>query len=554
MNKQLILRVIIALLMLSSLSGLTFIFLFTLSPPTVHAQKNQQWYQYGTGLEHKATYDVAPEQGGRNLLAATSDGLYQFSSEKDTWMPITFTADIFFFDLAIAPASETAFAASWGQWVWGRRENGAWESVSHEGLPEPYITAVTVLGSYVYAATYTQGVYRKPLLATQDANRAWEPLTEGLPDQLALLTLTSISDPRHSLWLGAQGGAGLYWYDFVARSWQSAGLLQGEHQIFDIRYDVTTGRLYAAANNEGVYIAAGPDYNHWELSDVGLPVKDGKLVSLLLDQEKTLYAAIQGVGVYRSIDQGRQWQPFDAGLENNQVVSLAHTFSENGIDHLLVTTGDGVWQYDHAVPILEMTFSQTEIGTDQLQYTISTTNTGSAPVQSMVITNPIPAGITINFSSITDKGERAVSNLGAPFIRWKLDNSPSHTVSYVVRRSAPDASLAMAAPEETELSPITAETHAMSETVTPTPTLTPTPSPTPAPTITSSPVSTSTPASTSTPTPTMTATGPIIVNKGAYASWQSEEGILHQTHTPPLYWPTADAPPHPVWLPVYLML
>lgn len=106
--------------------------------------------------------------------------------------------------------------------------------------------------------------------------------------------------------------------DTKGNSWVSRGLNGMMINDFDIS-GTTTQVWLAASQNNGVYRTTNYGAN-WHLTANGFATNTTGLVTM--DDGKTLLAAVSGIGVLATQDEGQTWKAFDDGLESMLVFDL----------------------------------------------------------------------------------------------------------------------------------------------------------------------------------------------------------------------------------------
>jgi hypothetical protein len=195
-----------------------------------------------------------------------------------------------------------------------------------------YLTSGRVIALNYVATTHTlfAGTADGGVWKTTNGGAAWIPLTDFMPS-LAIGALAV--DPTHSNIMYAGTGEAPYCGDCIygvgvykstdgGATWGQYGnsVFQGQ-AISDIRIDpANPSRLYAStvnhagSGNLGVAISADGGQT-WTVPS-GTPLDSDPVDNLAIDNSGNVYAAVSGVGVFRSPD-GISWTSVSSGLPGN---------------------------------------------------------------------------------------------------------------------------------------------------------------------------------------------------------------------------------------------
>jgi len=408
---------------LLTVGGFVVLLVFSLSIIGSAAVKStgSKWAPFGAGLNDIFIYAVAPPPAaGGSLLAGTyNHGAFRLVGNR--WRTFCGLGDKTVTGFATGSGG-TTYAATWGDDVWQCGSTGS--RLHTTGLPNPWITAVAVVNGAPYAGVYQAGVYRYQA-------SEWEEFNKGLGDKEVMSLFYDFMHKR--LWAGTK--TGLYYLNQHAQAWQPVGKSgSSHHEIHAIAMDRRSGRLYAAAAGEGVLVSdkAGTG---WHLCKTGLPSGDlGTLYAVAVDDYGFLYAGMRGAGIYRSVDQGWYWSPFNTGLTEKDVLAITTFSSQDGNwEQIVIGTAKGVWHYEEPRAIMKVTLQQKPVtsagGQKQLEYDITYRNVGDKPASGVVITNAVPAGTQVISGSITGGGNLSQSG---DIVSWHL-GSVSKRISGTLR-------------------------------------------------------------------------------------------------------------------------
>jgi hypothetical protein len=307
------------------------------------------WFESSRGLIATDVTALAASSGGR-IYAAVGEDVFASTDGGSTWrksvVPPPFrevTA------LLIDPrATSTVYAGtcSASAGIYRSQDGGTtWlpftSGIMLEGLCVRTFAAQPGVEGAFFAGTRNQGIFR--LAAGSDT---WQRLGSGPAGAAALWIDPSQSD---TVWAG--GTAGLFRSDDGGVTWsgrlldEGISAIAGDPQHGSILYVGTSDDSFGS--NEAVFKTMDSGATWASMSD-GLP--SFGIPSIVVDPRTptSLYAATQ-FGVYRSINGGIGWAPFDNGLRLDSLVGLriAQLGLDPGTTRLYAaTSGDGLASWD----------------------------------------------------------------------------------------------------------------------------------------------------------------------------------------------------------------
>ncbi|HEX3125804.1 MAG TPA: hypothetical protein VH394_00590 [Thermoanaerobaculia bacterium] len=262
----------------------------------------------GLFLQRAAVFPGAAGPGGV-LYVATERGVFRTTDGAQTWvaaagLPEPAQA------LAVDPLSpQRVWAAAGRRSVYLSRDGGATWTPRSTGLPDAFINqlAVSADGAWIYAAT-DRGFYR-----SSNRGLTWVP-GAGFHRQ-AWLTHLAIDAHTPATLYATTGHSGLL---YRSRNHGATWSLVTAHGVLSQYVDqiaVQGDRVYAALFEKGIVVSL-------DGGDTWAPVEEQPedvLVIAFVASPRALFVGAVGFGhaggVYRSLDHGRSWEAFRAGLE-----------------------------------------------------------------------------------------------------------------------------------------------------------------------------------------------------------------------------------------------
>lgn len=227
--------------------------------------------------------------------------------------------------------NHTVYAGSFGMGIFRSEDRGrSWSSVN-TGLGDLFVLvlAATPDGT-VYAGTFQTGLFR-----SRDAGKSWQAINDGFKrlEVKALLIDDGV--------IYAGTGDGVYRLGEQEAKWASVpkGLDDTLVQSLAKAADQT---LFAGTSGRGVFQRkAGA--SEWTRLSHGLVDHEGLVENfirvLAMDREQALYAGTFDGGVFRSGDGGQTWRPISRALPNDSIRGIVT--SDKG---LFVATGRGIYK------------------------------------------------------------------------------------------------------------------------------------------------------------------------------------------------------------------
>jgi photosystem II stability/assembly factor-like uncharacterized protein len=252
------------------------------------------------------------------LYLAAGNGLIRASEKGRKWR-ITTSWDVTELrDVSVDPSEPDTIYFSHTAGIQKTTDGGkTWRSAD-TGIKAKYCEALQVdrtRAGRVLAGT-VNGIF-----LTQDGGASWRR-TGGEGIQVRRIVQ---SPHQANEWLAGTEGAGLLRSVDSGLTWESAGDVAVDRNLYDIAYDpTTTDRIALAGWSLGVTVSQD-NGKTWERRGVGLPRQDTWSVAFDPDHPGRLYANVHEEALFVSEDAGKSWR--NAGLDGAVVYRL-HFFPE----------------------------------------------------------------------------------------------------------------------------------------------------------------------------------------------------------------------------------
>ena len=218
--------------------------------------------------------------------------------------------------LAINPASPgTVYAGTYEGGVFKSTDSGGTWAVASTGLTNPDIRAVVinpVIPTTLYAGTYGGGVFK-----SIDSGGTWA--VTGLTNLNVKVLAINPATPG-TLYAGTNGD-GVFKSTNAGATWAAANKGLTNQRVNSLAINPSTpATLYAGTDGGGVFKSTDSG-GTWAAVNTGLPYVSGGPYLLLVNAlainptiPTTLYAGMNGGGVFKSTDSGGTWAAANTGL------------------------------------------------------------------------------------------------------------------------------------------------------------------------------------------------------------------------------------------------
>ena len=310
-------------------------------------------WQRGAGFSGEDVYALSLVNDGKAAYAGTTIGPFKTNDGGKTWLPVTRTLRSSITSLTLPERAQpnVIYAATWGTGVYSTTNGGtSWAQDSTLG-GHLWVNVVLGTGTWLYAGTYDNGVYRK-----NPVSRQWEPFSSGLANNdlniLSLASSTPITQAEPITIYAGTATGGIYRTTNGGSGWEYRGdnSLRGA-KVWALAVDRDhPNTVYAGIESRqgqpSLYQSTDGGASWSPISHT--EINESTIYAIVLGplDPSVLYVAVYGGGVYRRRD--NQWAPLNEGLnslESKQILSLAAATTTDCRPLLLAGTRDGIWRY-----------------------------------------------------------------------------------------------------------------------------------------------------------------------------------------------------------------
>jgi photosystem II stability/assembly factor-like uncharacterized protein len=314
-------------------------------------------WRAGSGLADHVVYQLSSTSATCNVLFAGADnGAYRSGDGGQTWTPVLAATAATWrpqraFDGAAAPSSaltpsvavcpanpNVVYLTRWGEGVYRSQDDGATWQPRNGGLGDLWIYALAVSPAncdIVYAATNEHGVWQ-----STNGGVSWQPRNNGLGNLTSRSIALAPGNPQR-LFVGTTGG--IWRSDNGGSSWApTAGLPAATVWSLAVASN-DPGQVLAAVEGAGVYTSINAGVS-WQERNTGLSSRRVRTLAIdPADAQHVVVGIDQGGGVYHSSDGGQNWTPLNDGLGNRNVKRI--WLAGGMCDRLHAGTTNGAWYY-----------------------------------------------------------------------------------------------------------------------------------------------------------------------------------------------------------------
>lgn len=210
-----------------------------------------------------------------------------------------------------AASGTYVYAGTFGQGVYRSTNSGSEWTQINTGLTNLTVWSLSIIGDTVFAGTAGGGIFKAPVTGT-----SWTAANAGIPTTASIKAITEFSS---RLYAGTSNG-GLHISTDRGAQWTKTNT--GLPSLIANAFLIVDTTLYIGlGSSKGLY-RSGPN-SAWVLSNSGLPSNTVGAFAYIRDGiGTTLFAGTYGGGVVRSTDGGSTWTAVNTGLENNNITTL----------------------------------------------------------------------------------------------------------------------------------------------------------------------------------------------------------------------------------------
>jgi photosystem II stability/assembly factor-like uncharacterized protein len=287
--------------------------------------------QIGAGKENLFNGIAKTTDGGKTWKIVFKESNRPAVNLSATWIEkraMQDSDDIWFdspYSLGVAPGNpDVAYAAdlfrtyrtldggaTWQEMNSEQTSDGSWVSRGLDVTTNYGVQFDPFDSKHIYMDNTDMGLFQ-----STDGGQSWQTTSDGVPDEWRNTTYWLAFDPTQR---------GLIW-----------GAFSGQHDLprpKDWRHN-------SPKNFMGEVAVSTDGGHHWEPSISGMPAHS--ITHILLDPSspvgsRTLYACAFGLGVYKSIDNGKTWTQKNNGIAGEEPFAWRITLSQDGSLYLVVS-------------------------------------------------------------------------------------------------------------------------------------------------------------------------------------------------------------------------
>ena len=285
-----------------------------------------QWVSVNNGLYGGNVTSMTVS--GTNLFAATGSGVFLSTDNGTSWTAVNngLTAPSQFYIQCLA-SSGTNVLVGTPYGVFLSSDNGtSWNAVN-SGLTGTNVTALTVIGTNIFAGVYGSGVF----LSTNNGT-SWSAVNTGLTST----AIKSLSNNGTNIVTGT--AKGVFISTNNGSSWASINTgLADSTNVYSLA--MTGSNIFAGTQSGGVSLSTN-NGSSWAAVNTGLPSTN---ISFLGISGANIFAGTNGSGVYLSTNNGTSWSLASNGLGYTAGYAYAtvKSFATIGSNIFVGTSYDG---------------------------------------------------------------------------------------------------------------------------------------------------------------------------------------------------------------------
>jgi hypothetical protein len=287
------------------------------------------------------------------VFAGTNDGVFKSTNGGASWTSSLATLNSVR-SLAYDPSTGALFAATYGSGMYRSTNQGSsWSALT---VFDPS-SGQTLHRQRSAAVFQTNGIYVGGSIGDIDSGGAlfksvnggdnWTQVQTGtgVRSTIKSIAISPVS-PATTLLFGTAAN-GVYRSTSAGATWVSIDAFTTPNPLRDQHIDAvafTAGSYYAGTDSTGrIYYRTAGDTSVGWLIGTGTPGAPQAPNTIAVDRStgSTLYAGLEGQGVYKSVNAGATWQASNSGI----LGTAARAIRVNGNGAIILGTefGDGIW-------------------------------------------------------------------------------------------------------------------------------------------------------------------------------------------------------------------
>lgn len=237
------------------------------------------------------------------FASSMGGGFYKSTDKGETWNDLNpLNYEVYFVDVDRLKNTDLIAAGSYGILIYNN-EGERWTHPSDWSVPSSQY--VSKIGTVYVGYTY-EGIY-----VSKDNGQTWVYSDSSLNGA----SIFCFGESRTGRIFAGASPSGIYYTDNDGMTWTSVGSVSIQNeQAFDFAYKSDT---IFAATSEGIAYSIDNGVSWNQLHGLS-----GRVTKIVAAPNGDLLAAVANNGIYRSRDDGIDWQPYEYGLGNSNVHDL----------------------------------------------------------------------------------------------------------------------------------------------------------------------------------------------------------------------------------------
>lgn len=273
------------------------------------------------GLLEYLVQSIVIDNNGYIYASVWGSGIQRSKDNGKEWEPIGKGAHSYVRHLSINQNNEIFAGTEDGVFKF-LPDMKEWKSI---GLKAVLIrNATPVSNDRLFAGSYGKGIY-----ISNDKGKTWLQKNNGMANMQIISTLV---DDDNAIYAGTSWGLFIKQKD---KPWEEAAVFSGK-RVQAVAKD-SKGNIYAGTTS-GIFKYNIADKKWGRVK--GNPAAHSNISVIAVDKNDSIFAGIEGGGLFRSHDNGDSWTELENGLANKNVL----TFAFDSKDRIYIGTSNGIFR------------------------------------------------------------------------------------------------------------------------------------------------------------------------------------------------------------------